>query len=83
LAAGKPVLVSRAIPMADYVEKKKCGVVVEKAAPVDVITAVKNLEQNYQVLQKSVRESGSCDFSQQQMIESYKKVYGHFLVSKS
>ena len=31
LVTGKPVLVSRSVPMADYVEQAGCGVVVEQA----------------------------------------------------
>jgi glycosyltransferase involved in cell wall biosynthesis len=37
LAAGKPVLVSRSIPMADYVEQTGCGEVVENVTPADIL----------------------------------------------
>jgi glycosyltransferase involved in cell wall biosynthesis len=81
LAAGKPVLVSRAIPMASYVEEERCGVVVEAVNPADVITAVETLEQSYVDLQTAAGRTGQQDFSQQQMIDSYKSIYEHVLAS--
>jgi glycosyltransferase involved in cell wall biosynthesis len=81
LVAGKPVLVSRAIPMASYVEEKGCGVVVEAVNPADVITAVETLEQSYVDLQTAAGRTGQQEFSQQQMIDSYKSVYEHVLAS--
>lgn len=81
LAAGKPVLISRAIPMADYVEEKGCGVVIEGTHPADIITAVERLKQDYKNLQESAQQIDAYDFSQQQMIESYKKVYEHLFRS--
>jgi glycosyltransferase involved in cell wall biosynthesis len=81
LAAGKPVLVSRAIPMADYVEKTGCGKVVERVTPTDILTAVDALAREYDVLQKSAQRVGQQDFSQQQMIASYQKVYERVLAS--
>lgn len=81
LAAGKPVLVSRAIPMADYVEEKGCGVVVEGVHLDDLITAIEKLSQDYKGLQASTRQLEQRDFSQQQMINSYKKVYEYIVAS--
>ena len=79
LAAGKPVLVSRAIPMADYVEEKMCGQVVETVTPVDILSALSMLKQNYQLLQSRARQLGKQDFSQQAMIGAYQKVYRRVL----
>ena len=41
LAAGKPVIVSRQIPMADYVQRMGCGTVVDSVTPVDLLAAIK------------------------------------------
>jgi glycosyltransferase involved in cell wall biosynthesis len=79
LAAGKPVLVSRAIPMADYVEKTGCGKVVERVTPADILAAIDALAREYDTLQKSAQQVGQRDFSQQQMIASYQKVYNRIL----
>jgi glycosyltransferase involved in cell wall biosynthesis len=79
LAAGKPVLVSRAIPMADYVERAGCGQVVENVTPVDILAAVEALEERYDGLQKSAQLVGQRDFSQEGMIASFQRVYEHVL----
>ncbi len=75
LAAGKPILVSRSIPMADYVEQTGCGQVVEEVTPGAVLAAVENLAQNYGWLQKVAQEVGQRDFTQQALIASFQKVY--------
>ncbi len=75
LAAGKPVLVSRAIPMADYVEATGCGKVVEAVTPAGVLAAVEALAGAYGPLQQSAQQVGRRDFSQQAMIASHQKLY--------
>jgi len=79
LAAGKPILVSRAIPMSDYVEQTGCGKVVESVNPTDILTAAESLAREYQDLQKSAQQVGRRDFSQQAMIASFQKVYERVL----
>ncbi len=74
LAAGKPVLVSRAIPMARYIEKTGCGVVVDGVSPDGILGAVKALAGRYAAFQKATQQAGQ-DFSQQCMIASYRRVY--------
>jgi glycosyltransferase involved in cell wall biosynthesis len=81
LAAGKPVVVSRAIPMADYVERTGCGKVVERVTPADILTAVESLANEYGALQSIARQVGRRDFSQQQMLTSYRRVYERVLGS--
>lgn len=79
LAAGKPVLVSRAIPMSDYVEQMDCGKVVESVTPSGILSAVEALAREYADLQKSAQQAGQRDFSQSAMIASFQKVYEHVL----
>ena len=79
LAAGKPVLVSRAIPMSDYVERTGCGKVVENISPSGILTAVEALASGYNTLQKLAQQVGQRDFPQQAMIASYQKVYERVL----
>jgi glycosyltransferase involved in cell wall biosynthesis len=81
LAAGKPVLVSRAIPMADYVETTGCGRVVENVTVEDILAAVDSLTREYEVLQHVARQTGRRDFSQQAMLDSYQKLYEQVLAS--
>jgi len=79
LAAGKPVLVSRAIPMADYVEEKGCGVVMEEVTTQDVLTAVEALTQQYEDLQRSARQVGQQDFPLNRMLESFGQAYQNII----
>ena len=75
LAAGKPVLVSRSIPMADYVEQTGCGQVVENVTPTDILAAVEALASNYEVRQQAARQVGQRDFTQQAMVASFQQLY--------
>ena len=75
LAAGKPVLVSRAIPMADYVEQHGCGQVVEHVSPAGILAAIEALAREYEGLQRAAQRVGQRDFSQQAMIASFERVY--------
>lgn len=75
LAAGKPVLVSRAIPMSDYVEEVNCGKVIENMTSTDILAGVDALAQNYKKLQSAAQDAGQRDFSQQAMIDSFRQVY--------
>ena len=75
LAAGKPVIINRAIPMADYVETKQCGVVIEEITPTEILTAVEQLRRNYQQFQNSALAAGQQDFSIDSMINSFNQVY--------
>ena len=79
LAAGKPVLISRAIPMAEYVEETGCGKVVESVTPTDILTALESLAKEYGELQTAAQQVGQRDFTQQQMIASYRRAYERVL----
>jgi glycosyltransferase involved in cell wall biosynthesis len=79
LAAGKPVLVSRAIPMAGYVERNGCGRVVESVSPEGVLTAIEALARDYEDLQRAALRVGQVDFSRSAMIESFQRVYERVL----
>jgi glycosyltransferase involved in cell wall biosynthesis len=77
LAASKPVLVSRAIPMADYVEATGCGKVVEDISAEAILESLEGVAREYTRLQKSAQAVGQRDFSLRAMISSYEKVYAH------
>jgi glycosyltransferase involved in cell wall biosynthesis len=75
LAAGKPVLVSRAIPMSDYVEQTSCGKVVERINPPSLLAALDQLEADYEACRATAIRAGRHDFSQQQMMQAYRQLY--------
>jgi glycosyltransferase involved in cell wall biosynthesis len=75
LAAGRPVLVSRAIPMAEYVEQTGCGQIVEAVNAEAVLKALARLEANYGACQAAALQAGQRDFTQQTMIQAYQRLY--------
>jgi glycosyltransferase involved in cell wall biosynthesis len=75
LAAGKPVLVNRAIPMADYVARTGCGIVAEEVSAKEVLTALAKLTQHYDDLQQSAQQVGQRDFTLDEVIALYDHVY--------
>ena len=79
LAAGKPVLVSRAIPMSEYVVATGCGRVVEEVTAEALLAAVTALVAEYDTIRKRAEKVGQRDFSQEAMIESFQRVYEHVL----
>jgi glycosyltransferase involved in cell wall biosynthesis len=79
LAAGKPVLVSRAVPMADTVAQTGCGAVVESVTPEAIGWAVDELKANYERMVATAVRVGQRDFSLEGMVESYRAVYAAVL----
>jgi len=75
LAAGRPVLVSRAIPMAEYVEQTGCGQTVEAVNAEAVLQALARLEANYGACRAAALRVGQRDFTQQTMIQAYQRLY--------
>lgn len=75
LAAGKPVLVSRAIPMADDVEEKGCGRVIEQVTPESILAAIQALMNRYHSCQQAACQVGQRDFTQQDMVASFQAAY--------
>jgi glycosyltransferase involved in cell wall biosynthesis len=79
LAAGKPVLVSRAIPMSDHVAQTGSGVVVESVSAAGILAAVEALARRYPDLQQAAQRVGQVDFSQTAMLASFQRVYERVL----
>lgn len=75
LAAGKPVITSRAIPMSDDVEEKGVGCVVEELTTPAVILAVENFVANYAQLCVQTKHHGCQAFNLEQMRNAYRKLY--------
>ena len=75
LAAGKPVIVSKTIPMADYVTKHRCGVVVEELQIESLAESIRLLMNQYQSVADQASRIRAQDFSLEQMIHQYRKLY--------
>jgi len=75
LAAGRPVLISRAIPMADYVDQNRCGAVVDDIAISSLQNAIDAVRQGYSDLSSLATDGGNSRFSQQRLIDNYTGLY--------
>lgn len=75
LAAGRPVLVSEAIPMADYVREAECGEVVAGPQPGLVLDGVRRLIDGYATRAAHARACGARRFSRQRMLDAYGRLY--------
>lgn len=76
LVTGRPVLVSRTLPMAGYVERTGCGRVVERVDGADVLAALAQLEAGYDVHRSAALAVGRRDFSRRGLLEAYGQLYG-------
>lgn len=74
LAAGKPVMVSRAIAMSEYVAQTGCGLVVDGLAVPALVAAMGEFTRRYGAL-AAAAEAHRYDFSQTAMIDSFRAVY--------
>jgi glycosyltransferase involved in cell wall biosynthesis len=79
LAAGKPIIVSRCIPMADYIERIGCGKVAEDADADSLLATIEALVKEYNGLQRAAHQTGQRDFTHEAMITSFRRVYEHAL----
>lgn len=75
LASGRPVVVSDAIPMAEYVRETGCGVVATGVDPRAVIDSIQQLRASYDEYRSRAAAVGSRDFSQEQLVAAYETLY--------
>jgi glycosyltransferase involved in cell wall biosynthesis len=75
LAAGKPVVVSEGIALADHVERTECGQTVKGVDPEGLANAIARLEQDYPRLQANALDVGRRDFSLERLVGDYRGVY--------
>jgi glycosyltransferase involved in cell wall biosynthesis len=75
LAAGKPVIVSRAIPMADLVEELGAGVVVDKVNPHTILSAANSIRSERERYLAGVRRFDPAVFNVSNMVDAYRRIY--------
>ncbi|TES97912.1 glycosyltransferase family 1 protein [Patescibacteria group bacterium] len=73
LAAGRPVIVSTVMPIAEIVKKNNCGVVV-KPDPESLFKGVQEYFQNYQKLAKNCCKTATL-FSEERLLKDYQNIY--------
>ena len=81
LVAHKPVIVSSAIPMADYVRQHQCGIALDDVRLESLIVAIETLRSRYSDLTRNAKLIGPDSFSVQSMVNKHRELYGfHRLV---
>ncbi len=75
LAAGKPVLISNTIPMADYVTENGCGQVLENLSVTVLKKGIHAMIDNYTDQQAAALRVGQRDFSLTRMLDQYNGLY--------
>jgi glycosyltransferase involved in cell wall biosynthesis len=81
LAVGRPVLVSRTIPIADDVEQRGCGQIVEAVNAPALLRALERLQSSYEACQAAALQVGQ-DFSMDRGIEAYRQLYVSLLAQQ-
>lgn len=75
LLAGKPVLLSNTISMADYVSSRKCGIVLPAMNIHALTSAIESLVRNYAMFARNAAQIGPEEFSINALVESYRRLY--------
>jgi glycosyltransferase involved in cell wall biosynthesis len=76
LVAGKPVLLSDTIAMADYVNNHQCGIVVSDANIRSLNVAIDTLMRNYVELARNAARIDGDQFSVGALVENHRRLYG-------
>ena len=76
LVAHKPVIVTNAIPMADYVRQHQFGIVLDDVCLDSVIAAIDGLKNQYDDFTRNAKLIGPDSFSVQSMVNKHRELYG-------
>jgi glycosyltransferase involved in cell wall biosynthesis len=75
LAAGRPVILSAALPMADFVREHRCGIVVDNVTSRSLIWSVQELRSGYANLVRGAQSIDFSLFSRANMLAAYRPIY--------
>lgn len=78
LAAGRPVIASRFVGVADLIEQQGCGVVCDGEKE-SLLSAIEELRTSYFLCQRECRTTAEHYFSCSEFIHRYEKLYSRFL----
>jgi glycosyltransferase involved in cell wall biosynthesis len=80
LAAGRPVLVSDKVGIADVVQSEQSGVVFQPDAA-SLVAAITSLQQEYATFQQNARACANRHFDEKVFLESYERLYAEVELS--
>ncbi len=76
LAAGKPALLSRTIPMSDYIERQHAGIAMPQIDPTALIEAIQTLQAGGKIKAGSTLATiAKQDFALSTMLDAYQTLY--------
>lgn len=75
LVAGKPVITSARIPMADFVRQHRCGLAIEEVSSAALAAAIVDLRDNYASLAYNAAQAGPASFSLATLIDRHRYLY--------
>lgn len=78
LAAGRPALISRCIPMSYYIEENNCGKVIEELRLEELINAISEIIDKYSTFSKAASLAGRA-LSRDQMVDEYRHLYQNII----
>lgn len=78
LAAGRPVIVSMFVGIADLIQQEECGVVCDGEKE-SLLAAIEKLRASYSSYQRQCRVTAEHYFSSNKFIRQYEKLYSEFL----
>lgn len=83
LAAGRPVIASDTLGIADYAARNGCGVVVEGVDAKSVLASLSHLRENYGQLQAAAGVSRAREFALSDFVEAHRTLYGEVLGARN
>ena len=83
LAAGRPVLASDTLCIADHITKTGCGVAVEDVNANSVLASLATLRKNYAGFRAAADASRARDFALPAFVEAHRQLYGEIRSARS
>jgi len=83
LISGKPVITSKEIPIADYVTKNKCGLVLDAFDADQLVQLFHIFHSNIKILSEKAMQINVHDFSIEKMMSEYRVLYNNILSSRT
>lgn len=75
LCAGKPIILTKEIPLSDYVEQKRVGLILNEFTSESLQKLIKQFRAQYLPLSQNAYALPNHEFSKDQFISQYQKLY--------
>jgi len=82
ITAGKPVIISKEIPIADFIVKNDYGLTLDEYTVDDFVKVLKEFRQKYSHLSEATLKFSPDEFSTARMLADYEHIYNNIEVPK-